>query len=103
MTRTDTTITVSWTPPATRGRGDFSYEVHHSDPENLGGDFIRAPDGSLVDGNADRFTVTGLVPFTSYIIRVTTRNGVSDQNADNANSRIAELSNKTEEGSEYLA
>ena len=55
MTRTDTTITVSWTPPATRGRDDFSYEVHHSDPENLGGDFIRAPGGNLVDRSAEMF------------------------------------------------
>ena len=102
MNRTDTAITVSWTPPATRGRGDFSYEVHHSDPENLGGDFIRAHDDNLVDGNAEMFAVSGLVPFTSYIIRVTTRNGVSDQDADNAISRMAELSSKTEEGSEYL-
>ena len=70
----------------------------HSDPANLGGDFILAP-GNPVEESAVMFTVTGLIPFTSYIIRVTTHNGVSDQDPDNTNSRIAEVSNRTEEGS----
>ncbi len=43
------------------------------------------------------YTVTGLVPFTSYIVRVTTHNGVSDQDP-NTHLRMCEVSNMTVEG-----
>ena len=55
----------------------------------------------MVDGSSTvTFTLTSLVPLTQYIIRVTTHNGVSDQDLDNADSRMCEITTVTREGGE---
>jgi hypothetical protein len=99
IARADTTITVSWNQPTTTGRTDYFYRVFHSDPVNIG-EFILASN-NLIDSRATvTFTVTNLTPFTPYIIRVTTHNGVSDLDPDGANSRMCEISGTTIEGGE---
>ena len=54
---------------------------------------------NLVDSGASvSYVVTnGLIAFTSYIFRVTTHNGVSDQDTD-AHLRIREITTTTMEG-----
>jgi hypothetical protein len=99
IARADTTITVRWNQPKTTGRTDYFYRVFHSDPDNIG-EFILARN-NLMDRRATvTFTVANLTPFTPYIIRVTTHNGVSDLDPDGANSRICEIPGITEEGGE---
>lgn len=97
ITRTDTTVTVRWSRPATTGRSDFFYRIFHSDPENLG-QFKLTRDHMINHSRAVTFTVTDLVPNTPYIVRVSTHNGVSDQDVDNFESRICKISAMTMEG-----
>jgi hypothetical protein len=97
--RANTTITVSWNQSSTTGRPDYFYRVFHSDPDNIG-DFILARDNLMDRGATVTFIVTNLTPFTAYIIRVTTHNGVSDLDPDGANSRMCEISGTTTQGGE---
>ena len=75
---TDVTATISWNRPGTPGRSDLFYGVLHSDPNTIG-QFILATDRVEDSGAVVAYTVSDLTPFTSYVFRVTTHNGVSDQ------------------------
>ena len=46
-------------------------------------------------------TVTGLDAFISYFIDISTHNGVSDQDPENADRRVATTQGMTAEGCKY--
>ena len=102
ISRTSTAIIVSWTRPTTTGRPDFFYRVQHSDPNNVEQFIITVDDNLRDSGNEVTYTVSGLVPFTNYIVRVTTHNGVSDQDPD-SHLRQCEVTNRTVEGSKLYS
>ena len=93
---TDTTITITWNWPTTTGRSDFFYRVFQSDPNQLGR-FILSRDNLVDQGSTVRYEVTGLIPFTSYILRVSVHNGVSDLDPDRAGGRVSEVIARTQE------
>ena len=73
---TGTTITITWDRPTTTGRSDFFYRVFQSDP-NQSGSFILSRNNLVDQGSTVSYQITGLVPFTPYILRVSVHNGVS--------------------------
>ncbi len=97
-TITATSVTLSWTKPEVTGRDDFYYSIEYSDPNT--GSFILS-NGNYVN-SALSYTVPNLCPYTPYTIRVTTHNGVSDQDTENEALRIAYLFIKTREGGKFL-
>ena len=100
ISRTSTAINVSWTRPTTTGRPDFFYRVQYSDPNNVG-QFITVNDNLRDSGNEVTYTVSGLVPFTNYIVRVSTHNGVSDQDPD-SHLRQCQVTSMTRERCTYV-
>ncbi|CAI8041854.1 Ephrin type-B receptor 3 (Fragment), partial [Geodia barretti] len=72
-------ITVRWSAPADLGgRRDLYYQVEISDPDNLG-----SFTGTVfLSGSTTSRTISGLRPHTQYCVRVTSHNGVSDQDPD---------------------
>ena len=93
---TNTSITVSWSPPAEDGgRTDIYYEVKHSNPLSIGEFYepIYLPKTTI------KYKFPGLRPFTDYCVRVTAHNGVSDQNPDGTHLRTIEVCGRTDEGS----
>ena len=95
-TVTSTNVTVTWTRPEVIGRPDFYYTLQYSDPDNIG-EFLPA---EVIVNSALSVShpVTGLQPYTTYTIRVTSRNGVSDQDTENAALRIVTIQVRTLEG-----
>ena len=89
---TDTTITIEWEPPLT-GSPVFYYVVEHSDPDDILRNILRTKNLT-----ANSYILDRMRAFTTYIIRVSVRNSVSDQDAQNAAQRIMEISNRTKEG-----
>ena len=94
---TDTTITITWNWPTTTGRSDFFYRVFQSDPSQPGRYILRRD--NLV-GQVS-YQVTGLVPFTPYVLRVSVHNGVSDLDPDGAAGRVSEVTNMTGEARKF--
>ena len=94
----DTSVTVTWTRPVVTGRSDFYYTLQYSDPDNIGA-FLPVPP-QRIDNQALTVTdsITGLQPNTPYIIRVTSHNGVSDQDKENAALRRVDIQVKMQEG-----
>ena len=89
--RLTTSIAVNWSSPTeTGGRSDLYYQVEYSDP-NVPGTFIARYTQST------SYTITGLEPHTSYCIRVSAHNGVSDSRQ----SRTVQEYTRTLEGSKY--
>ena len=97
LSTTDTTITVSWSRPETIGRSDYFYMVSHSDPSNLG-ELITVEEELVDSGSTVTYTVTGLLPFTPYMVLVSNQNGVSAQDPNSANSRQCDNTTMTMEG-----
>ena len=48
------------------------------------------------------YEVTGLVPFTGYILRVSVHNGVSDLDPDEADGHVSEVTATTQEARKFL-
>ena len=94
--RTDASFTISWSRPEIIGRDDFFYRVLYSDPDRIG-EFITENDNITNNSTVVHYTVSGLIPLTSYIVRVTTHNAVSDQDP-NSHLRMCGISNMTLEG-----
>ena len=98
---TTTSMTVRWTRPEVTGRSDFYYTLQYSDPDNIG-EFLPAIPLRIVNSSLSvSHTVTGLQPYTTYTIRVTSHNGVSDQDTENAALRIVTIQVRTQEGGKF--
>ena len=90
-----TSIAVSWSSSTeTGGRSDVYYKVEFSDP-NVPGTFVARYTRST------SYAITALEPHTSYCIRVSAHNGVSDQDPDRSQSRMVEECTRTPEDSKY--
>ena len=99
---TSTNVTVRWTRPEVTGRPDFYYTLQYSDPDNIG-EFLPAVPIKIVNSALSvSYTITGLEPYTTYTIRVTSHNGVSDQDTENAALRIVTIQVRTLEGGRFL-
>ena len=72
----------------------------YSDPDRIG-EFITDNDSLTSSSTIVHYTVSGLIPLTSYIVRVTTHNAVSDQDP-NIQLRMCEISNMTLEGGKII-
>ena len=91
-------MTVRWTIPEVTGRPDFYYTLQYSDPDNIG-EFL-PPNPMMIVNSAlsVSHTVIGLQPYTTYTIKVTSHNGVSDQDTENAALRMVDIQVRTREG-----
>ncbi len=98
-TITSTSVSLSWTRPEVTGRDDFYYSIEYSDPNT--GSFILSS-GNYVN-SAFSYTVPNLRPNTPYTIRVTTHNGVSDQDTENEALRRVDLPTRTGEGGKRIS
>jgi len=94
---TDTTsnsITLQWDPPFRTGRQDYYYVVEYSDPDDIAR-YIRHNTNNLT---STFYTLDHVRSVTTYLIRVSVHNSVSDQDAQNADRRVVEIYARTEEG-----
>ena len=98
---TSTSLTVEWSTPSYLGeRDDLYYTVEYSDPDNVGVMLtMQCGEGCLTGTSC---TVTGLQPATTYVVRVTAHNGVSDQNAGGALARQEEITLMTAIAREFI-
>jgi hypothetical protein len=91
-----TTVDVTWTRPTVIGRDDYFYVVEVSDPDRVNA--FNVHNSNLVNETIQpTYKVSPLVPHTSYVIRVSVHNGVSDQDPD-GHLRICEVEVMTLEG-----
>ena len=95
---TSDSVTISWDLPSSLGgRIDYYYSIEHSDPRGSACSTITA-NGSLEDTNSRvTYTVSNLLPFENYNIRVIAHNGVSDQENNTAASRTRSIDVTTRE------
>ena len=94
LTVQTTSMTVRWSPSTeTGGRSDVYYQVEYSDLD-VPGTFIARYTQST------SYTITGLRSYTSYYIRVSAHNGVSDQDPQ---SRMVEECTRIDEDSKYVS
>ena len=101
-TVTITSVTIQWTRPEVTGRSDFYYTLQYTDPDNVGV-FLTANPMRIVNfALSVSHTITGLQPYTTYTIRVTSHNGVSDQDTENAALRIVTIQVRTQEGGKLI-
>ena len=98
---TSTSLNVEWSTPAYLGeRNDLYYTVEYSDPDNVGVMLETECGGGCLTGTS--CTVTGLQPATTYVIRVTAHNGVSDQDAGGALARQKQITLMTAIAREFI-
>ena len=91
ISQTDTTINITWTPPGPVNGDILSYTIERRFSND--GIFVKA--GNLTSNNRDlSYTLSGLSPFTTYIMRV---------NASNSThiAEMCEIAGKTMEGGMY--
>ena len=94
--RTSTTVNITWMRPTVIGRDDYFYVVEVSDPERVNAFNVHNSSYRDIDLRPN-YTVSPLVPHTSYVIRVSVHNGVSDQDPD-GHLRICEVEVMTLQG-----
>ena len=98
---TSTSLSVEWSTPAYLGeRNDLYYTVEYSDPDNVGVMLEMVCGGGCLTGTS--CAVTGLQPATTYVIRVTAHNGVSDQDAGGALARQKQITLMTAIAREFI-
>ena len=99
---TSTGVTIRWTRPEVTERPDFYCTLQYSDPDNVGV-FLPANPMRIVNSalSVSR-TIAGLQTYTTYTIRVTSHNGVSDQDTENAALRIVTIQVRTQEGGKLI-
>ena len=100
-TITSTSVSLSWTRPEVTGRDDFYYSIEYSDPNT--GSFILSNGNYVNSALTVSYTVPNLRPNTQYTIRVTTHNGVSDQDTENEALRRVDLPISTGEGGKNIS
>ena len=98
---TSTSLSVEWSSPENLGeRDDLYYTVEYSDPDNVGVMLpMQCREDCLTDTSCN---VTGLRPATTYVVRVTAHNGVSDQDAGGALARQREITLMTAIAREFI-
>ena len=98
---TSTSLGMRWSTPAYLGeRDDLYYIVEYSDPDKVGVMHeMQCGRGCLTDTSC---TVTGLRPATTYVVRVTAHNGVSDQDAGGALARQEKITLTTDIAREFI-
>jgi len=89
---TSDAITIEWDPPLV-GNPVFYYVVEHSDPDDISKYILRTE--NLI---ATSYILDRMRSFTTYIIRVSVRNSVSDQDPQNAAQRTVEIDARTKQG-----
>ena len=89
---TNDTIIIEWDPPLV-GSPVLYYVVEHSDPDDISKYIHRTENLTATYYILDR-----MMAFTTYIIRVSVYNSVSDQDPENTAQRIVEISNRTKQG-----
>ena len=103
ISKTSTSLSVEWSPPEYLGeRDDLYYTVEYSDPRpDRVGEMIQAQcgEGCLTGTSCN---ITGLWPATTYVVRVTAHNGVSDQDAGGALARQEEITLTTDIAREFI-
>ncbi|XP_064385046.1 sushi, von Willebrand factor type A, EGF and pentraxin domain-containing protein 1-like isoform X2 [Halichondria panicea] len=94
---TSTSVTLEWTRPEVTGRDDFYYTYQIFDPNHILPD---TPRRLSFTASSPKITYTEdrLRPVTPFTFRITTHNGVSDEDKENAALRKVELVVKTKEG-----
>ena len=93
---TNTSVQLSWDPPVSNGgRDDLEYQLSY---QSAG-----VPDNVTVYGRVSITVgqITGLSPFTQYVVMVSGENGVSAQATD-ASGRTVIANIITEEGGEFI-
>ena len=92
-----TSIQVSWRRPQTAGK-NLHYEVLLSESVSITASSVPV-ESSLQDSReVVDYTVSGLKPFTNYVITVVTHNAVSDQDKENDDRRRIQVVGRTTEG-----
>ena len=94
--RTATTVNIRWNRPAIIGRPDYFYSVDVSDPDRVHA-FVEDNSNYRDTRVRPTYSVSPLVPHTSYVIRVSVHNGVSDQDPD-GHLRTCDVNVMTREG-----
>ena len=94
--RTNTTVNIRWNRPAIIGRPDYFYSVDVSDPDRVNA-FVEDNSNYRDTRVRPTYSVSPLVPHTSYVIRVSVHNGVSDQDPD-GHLRTCDVNVMTREG-----
>ena len=89
---TSDVITIKWEPSLV-GNPVFYYVVEHSDPDDISKYILRTE--NLI---ATSYVLDRMKSFTTYIIRVSVRNNVSDQDPQNAAQRTVEIFARTKQG-----
>lgn len=93
VVNSDTTVTIEWNCPPDTGRTDTYYIVCYS---NFADSNCGAP--YFATSCVSTYTITGLTPNSMYVANVSARNGVSDQDSENDDRRVASLVVSTTEG-----
>lgn len=96
-----TAISVSWRRPLITGKG-MHYEILISDSLSITAARVSVENFLQDDGEVVDYTVSGLRPFTNYVITVVTHNAVSDQDKENQDRRMVPVVSKTTEGGKSL-
>ncbi len=99
-TTTSTSVTLLWTRPEVTGNGLY-YFIVYSDPDDTGS-FILSNGNYVNSALTVSYTVPNLRPNTPYTIRVTTHNGVTDQDNENEALRRVNLPIRTLEGGKEI-
>jgi len=89
-------ITIEWDPPLRTGEG-FYYVVQSSNPDDIS--MYNNHTNNFTDpSNCNCYILDNMIADTSYVIRVSVHNRVSDQDEENAGQRVVEVSGRTTEG-----
>ena len=92
---TNTTVQLNWDPPVSNGgRDDLEYQLSYQ--------IATSPEPATIYGsvNMTEGQITGLRPFTQYVVFVSSENGVSAQDTD-ASGRTVSANITTLEGGEF--
>lgn len=93
----DSSIVLTWTRPESGERLDVYYTIAISNPNNLG-IWIAISDHFKSSNDNVSFNITGVLPDTSYDVRVVAHNGISDQDSASESSRTVSIIVRTRQG-----
>lgn len=96
----DTTAELAWDRPGEVGRDDFYYAINRTSPDSS--EEIMLDTRYIDDSDIVTFTVTGLVPKTTYTFSVCVHNGVSQFDQINDKLRVVAQQATTKQGSVFM-